>query len=146
MILRAATSHDAIALSKLEKELFSEENYPLSYNSFTYHIKNNLLLVLELDKRIIAYTLVLIKRKKAKLYSIGVLKEFRAQGFSSLLLENSIQKLHTLDFKSLVLEVRRDNIDAIALYKRFAFHITKEQKQFYKDGCDAYIMELSLAN
>jgi len=145
MTIRPAHLNESSKLSALENELFTKENYPLSYGSFAYHIKNNLLFVAEIEEKLVAYVLVLIKRKKAKLYSIGVLQEFRGKNISSLLLNRVLQELQNLNFTSLTLEVRTDNSDAIKLYEKFSFNITKRVPRFYRDGCDAYIMELDYA-
>lgn len=139
-------TNDVSKLFSLEQELFKKENFPLSYTSFYYHIKNNLLYVAEVDKKIVAYILVLIKRKKAKIYSIGVSNQFRGQKISSKLLATALVKLKKLSFKRVVLEVRVDNNNAIELYKKFGFKIQKLSKSFYLDGCDANIMELENVN
>ncbi len=72
MTIRRALGSDVKKLYELEKKLFSKENFPLSQSSIRYHIKNNLLYLSESDGNIVGYILVLIKRKNAKLYSIGV--------------------------------------------------------------------------
>jgi len=52
-----------------------------------------------------------------------------------------LQQLATLGFKRILLEVRCDNTPAIALYRKFGFSVTKQLDTFYRDGCDAYLME-----
>jgi len=143
MTLREANTSDVTALYDLERELFSSENYPLSKGSFYYHTKNSLMLLAEVDSVIAGYILVLIKRRDAKLYSIGVKNSFRGQGISQALLKLASKHLKLLGFKKFVLEVRVDNIIAIALYEKNNFKVVKSLKAFYKDGCDAYLMELN---
>lgn len=146
MRIRPAITKDLTQLCNLEEALFTKENYPLSYGSFYYHIKNSLLYVVEEQSQIIAYTLTLIKRKKAKIYSFGVSTHFRGKGIASLLLEEILKELQELGFKAVVLEVRSDNIYAINLYKKFGFVITKRLPSFYLDNCDAYLMEYNFAS
>ncbi len=146
MILRKAKNSDLSALCALEKELFLPHNYPLSRGSFAYHIKNSLLYVAEIDGTMAGYILVLIKRKDAKLYSLGVSKVYRNRKISQELLRIIFQELLTLGFKRVLLEVRTDNEAAIALYKKMGFSELKKIKAFYRDGCDAYLMELRYAN
>lgn len=143
MIIRKAISDDVSKLFTLEQELFASENFPLSRGSFTYHVKNNLVYVAEIDGTIAGYALALVKRANAKLYSIGVSELFRGKKIAPKLLETIITQLSSMGFKKTVLEVRTDNNTAIALYKNFGFNIKKTAKAFYRDGCDAYIMELS---
>lgn len=142
MILRPATHQDAKELSLLEKELFGFENYPLSYSSFVYHIKNNLLIVGVEKGAIAGYILVLIKRKTPKIYSLGIKSTHRNKGIASLLLQEIIYKTKEKSFKNLILEVRVDNKSAIELYKKYDFEVFETKKAFYKDGCDALIMSL----
>ncbi|ABB44479.1 SSU ribosomal protein S18P alanine acetyltransferase [Sulfurimonas denitrificans DSM 1251] len=142
MKIRKAELSDSSELFALEQKLFLSKNYPLSRGSFCYHIKNNMLFVAEIDNIIAGYILVLIKRKNAKLYSIGVKEEFRGRKIAQKLLEFSIKKLSSIGFDSLLLEVRVDNEVAINLYKKIGFSIKKNLNEFYLDGCDAYLMEL----
>lgn len=143
MILRPANIKDAKELSLLEKELFGFENFPLSYASFVYHIKNNLLIV-AIDEKIVGYILVLIKRKTPKIYSLGIKDKYRGKGIAKLLLEEIICKTKQKQYKSLILEVRVDNKSAQELYKKHYFKTIETKKAFYKDGCDALVMSLTL--
>lgn len=145
MTIRRAVSSDVSKLFALEQELFTSENFPLSRASFAYHVKNNLMYVAELDGNIAGYTLALVKRVNAKLYSIGVSNHYRGKKIAPKLLEAMIDELISMGFKHILLEVRTDNEAAIALYKNFGFHIQKTLKSFYLDGCDAYLMELENA-
>ena len=144
MIIRRAKSSDALALYKLEKELFLTKNFPLSKRAFTYHIHNNLLYIAEIDGNIVGYILVLIKCSNAKLYSVGVSSSYRSRGVAKKLLDSAVDILSDLGFKCLILEVRVDNEVAISLYKERGFSFIKDLKSFYLDGCDAYLMKLDI--
>lgn len=143
MKIREAKTSDVSALYTLEKELFSSINYPLSKGSFYYHAKNSLLLLVEIEDILAGYILVLTKRKDAKLYSIGVKESFRGKGISQTLLKRASKNLELLGFEKFILEVRVDNVAAISLYEKNNFKIVKSLKAFYKDGCDAYLMEFT---
>jgi ribosomal-protein-alanine N-acetyltransferase len=144
MILRKAEISDVSSLYVLERELFLPQNYPLSRGSFLYHVKNNLLYVVEVDGKVAGYILVLVKRKKAKIYSLGVSKAYRNRKISQELLRLAFQEILALGFKRVLLEVRTDNEAAIALYKKMGFSELKKLKAFYGDGCDAYLMQLEM--
>ncbi len=144
MRIRKALKSDVKQLFLLEKKLFSKESFPLSKGSFRYHIKNSSLFVMQEGYDIVAYVLVLVKRKDAKLYSIGVDDSWRGQKIANRLLQKSIEELRKLGFVTLVLEVRVDNLEALALYQKIGFEIQKRLKAFYGDGCDAYLMKLHL--
>ncbi|MBE0515402.1 ribosomal protein S18-alanine N-acetyltransferase [Sulfurimonas sp.] len=144
MTVRKAEKYDVSLLYALERELFLPQNYPLSRGSFLYHVKNNLLYIAEVEGKVAGYILVLIKRKNAKLYSLGVSKAYRNRKISQELLRFIFQELISLGFSTLFLEVRTDNEAAIALYKKMGFCELKKLKAFYGDGCDAHLMQLKI--
>lgn len=147
MTLTRASAGDVKKLHRLEQELFSEENYPLSLRSFYYHVRNNLLYVAKSDDgAVIGYALTLIRRREAKLYSLGVAKAYRGGNIAYALMQKMSEELVSLGFKRTVLEVRTDNERAIALYKKIGFKVKKIIKGFYRDGCDAYLMERDYAD
>jgi ribosomal-protein-alanine N-acetyltransferase len=142
MKIRQARPSDSAKLSALEEELFGVANYPLSRRSFYYHIRHNLLFVAETDEGAVAgYILALVRRRNAKLYSLGIGTSYRGSGTAKLLMDRMLKELTSRGFKHTLLEVRCDNIQAIALYRTFGFSVTKQLTAFYRDGCDAYLME-----
>ncbi|MCX6076257.1 MAG: GNAT family N-acetyltransferase [Campylobacterales bacterium] len=142
MIIRKAVATDVAELYKLEQELFTDKNFPLSKGSFSYHIGSNLIYLAEIDGNIAGYALTLIKRRDAKIYSIGIRELYRGKKVALNLLKIVHREILSLNFEKTVLEVRIDNERAITLYKNFGFTVKKELKAFYLDGCNAYLMEL----
>ena len=136
MIEKAKLS-DLNEIYSIEHEVFDIINYPLSKASLRYHIKKNLIYIYRVQNKIAGYILVLVRKKNYKIYSVAVLKDYRGQSIASKLLDEFIK---TAD-KDIILEVRVDNIGAIELYKKKGFQVVKTSKNFYKDGCDAYIMK-----
>ncbi|HIC87772.1 MAG TPA: GNAT family N-acetyltransferase [Aquificae bacterium] len=65
-------------------------------------------------------------------------KNYQNKGYGKLLLK---MFLYLYENKTFFLEVFKDNIKAINLYKKFNFKIIGERKNFYKNK-DAYIMTL----
>ena len=60
------------------------------------------------------------------------------------LLNYAIINNYKLGCKSVILEVRKDNLRAIHLYESFGFKIISTRKNYYKDLCDALVYELKL--
>ncbi len=142
MKLKKALPCDVRGLYQLEQELFGAENFPLSKQSFYYHVRHNLLYIAQTDTGEIAgYVLALVRRKNAKIYSLGVALAFRGSKLALELMEHVMKELKALGFERSVLEVRTDNKGALSLYHRLGFSIIKRFKAFYRDGCDAYLME-----
>ncbi len=146
MTYRSATLKDVSSLAKLEAQLFTPENYPISRRMFRYHIQRNRIIVaLDDAGEIIGYTLALLRKRWAKLYSLGVLKKHRSEGIATALLTLLSEELKMQGYEYILLEVRVDNPKAIALYERYGFKTIRRASGFYKDGCDAFIMELAYA-
>ena len=52
---------------------------------------------------------------------LGVLKDFRGRGIGPALLQAALDKARAADMTRIELEVREDNLPAIALYEQFGF-------------------------
>ncbi|MBE0499646.1 MAG: GNAT family N-acetyltransferase [Campylobacterales bacterium] len=142
MTLRKALPGDVRGLYLLEQALFSAENFPLSKQSLYYHVRHNLLYLAQSETGEIAgYVLALVRRKDAKIYSLGVAQSFRGNKLAQKLMALVMKELDSLGFKRSLLEVRTDNPGAIYLYKSLGFSVTKRLEAFYRDGYDAYLME-----
>ena len=77
--------------------------------------------------------------------NVAVHPNYRKQKIASLLIEYVINNMKNWNISSLTLEVRKSNIPAQNLYKKFNFNVSKIKKNFYSDNNeDAYIMWLKL--
>jgi ribosomal-protein-alanine N-acetyltransferase len=141
-LIRKASIKDIKELVEIEKEIFDDNNFPLSRSCFYYHIKRSILLVYEEEGKIIGYILWLKRENYYRLYSIGVRKEYQGKSIAQKLLDYSFSILN--DKKKYTLEVRSDNFRAINFYKRNGFKVVKILKSYYLDGVDGYKMEKSL--
>lgn len=140
MIYTQAQKEDVSKLVSLENELFSAENYPLSRAMFRYHIAHNRLFIAQEGDAIAGYILLLKRKGWVKIYSLGVLDSKRGLGIASKLLEKMFASLAP-DERRVMLEVRSDNLGAIALYEKHGFSKFKEIAHFYKDDCSAFVMQ-----
>ena len=145
MIIREASVTDVKDLTLLELQLFDKNNFALSRRSFQYHIYNNLLLIAYSEDQLVGYALVLLRKKSAKLYSIGVHEKHRNKGIGIQLLNAICERVASQGYKSMLLEVRIDNTTAITLYEKMGAIKLKQISSFYGDGSDAYLMEVNCA-
>lgn len=71
--------------------------------------------------------------------NIAVLPEFRRNGIGAVMLNKAIAYCEEASAAFLSLEVRKSNVAAIALYKKFGFEAVGERKNFYsapiEDAC-----------
>jgi len=77
------------------------------------------------------------------LISIGVISEYRRQGFATALIERLIANLNPRT-RELRLEVRQDNTEAIMLYQELGFKNVELIESYYEDGSTAVKMLLTL--
>ncbi|MBN2767470.1 MAG: GNAT family N-acetyltransferase [Campylobacterales bacterium] len=138
MKIRKALIDDAKEVYALEREAFANDSSCLSLSSIRYHIKKNVLYVVQIDDAIVAYALFLKRKKGYRLYSLTTKKGFQKRGIAKKLLTFFID---TFDFKYITLEVKTTNKKAFILYEALGFKEKKILKDFY-DDCDGVLMEL----
>jgi len=80
---------------------------------------------------IIGYLSYSIMYEKAEINEIFVLNNFRNQGVGSQLLEYLLKKCKFCE--NITLEVRKNNVSAISLYKKYGFKEVALRKNYYKD-------------
>ena len=81
----------------------------------------------------------------AEIMTIGVGRQFQRRGIAASLMEALIARAREQGAQRMLLEVRVDNIPALALYERFGFARMGLRKRYYQpEGIDAYTMSLDL--
>ena len=93
-------------------------------------------LVLIENNEIVAYIYYSDIYERAEINQIEVLKTHRNCGKGSILLEEMIKDVE----KDITLEVRKDNYQAINLYKKYNFEEKAIRKRYYQ-GIDGILME-----
>ena len=111
-----------ILSSKLKKEI---ENNP--FGKVLLYVKDN---------RIVAYLYYSEIYERVEINNIEVEPDFRNKGIGTELLRYLIE---TTDQKSISLEVKKDNYNAIKLYKKFNFK-EKAMRKGYYHGVDGILM------
>ena len=82
---------------------------------------------------------------EAHISIIAVHPDWRGQGLGELLLLNLLFVACEQQLASVMLEVRRSNTIAQALYLKYAFEIVGERRRYYSNGEDALLMTAVLA-
>jgi ribosomal-protein-alanine N-acetyltransferase len=77
--------------------------------------------------------------------NIAVHPDFRRRGVAAGLLEDSLDEAKAKNIEVATLEVRRSNLAARGLYRKFGFEERRLRRNYYGPGEDAFIMELRLA-
>lgn len=105
------------------------------------------LLVVSQSDKIIGYCLYQALFEQAEILRIGTDPDYQRQGVASKLFAKLHEQLQQLEIENLLLEVRADNVAAIALYELQGFSVIHRRKGYYQQShqpaIDALIMQLN---
>jgi glutathione synthase/RimK-type ligase-like ATP-grasp enzyme/ribosomal protein S18 acetylase RimI-like enzyme len=87
-----------------------------------------------------------IHRKSLRIWSIGVLAEYRGLGVGMKLLNHVFNIALARHFVKISLEARVNDSRLVEWYTRAGFTIEERLQDYYKAGCDAYRMVAALGN
>lgn len=98
-----------------------------------------------LDNKVVGYCLYQVVFEQAEILRIGTHPNYQRQGIASQLFDKLNRELMQRQVENLLLEVRADNIPAIALYEQQQFVVIHRRKGYYqlkdKAAIDALIMQ-----
>lgn len=95
--------------------------------------------------KIIGYAGIMRNGNEAELLKICIGKEYRNHGYARALIAQIVDDLRNLNTKSLFLEVKSNNSEAIKFYESCSFERIGIRKNYYKDS-DAIIYKLDIDN
>jgi len=155
-ILRRCELGDLIPVMEINLQTLPEHYSDYFYESLLDELPEAFL-VAEISGKLIGYIMCKMEYgfsnfkklgfvKKGHVVSIAVINEHRSKGFGSALVNESITGVKIRQCSELYLEVRCSNNDAVRLYEKLGFSITQKLKAYYRDGEDAYVMAIDLAN
>ncbi|HEX5608122.1 MAG TPA: ribosomal protein S18-alanine N-acetyltransferase [Candidatus Binatia bacterium] len=99
----------------------------------------------ELGNRTVGYILFWLLPDAIDIHNIAVHLQYRRRGIARALLDEVIREARRRTFARVMLEVRRSNLPAQALYRRLGFTTTGIRKGYYSDdGEDALAMTLEI--
>ncbi|MGR9117656.1 MAG: ribosomal protein S18-alanine N-acetyltransferase [Gammaproteobacteria bacterium] len=140
---RNAEKNDVKPLVALENRCFTQDR--LSSRNFHWMLEKGHadIILAELEGAIVGYALLLYRRgtSLARLYSFAVLPEYRGSGIGAALMKQAENRVKEYDCVYLRLEVRPDNIGAIALYKRLGYRQFDTKQDYYEDHSEALCFE-----
>ena len=155
-ILRRCELGDIIPVMEINLRTLPEHYSDYFYESLLEELPEAFV-VAEISGKIVGYIMCKMEHgfsnfkklefvKKGHVVSIAVTNEHRSKGFGSALVNESIKGVKIRQCSELYLEVRCSNNDAVRLYEKLGFSITQKLKAYYRDGEDAFVMAIDLAN
>jgi len=155
-ILRRSELGDIIPVIEINLKTLPEHYSDYFYESLLEELPEAFI-VAEISGKIVGYIMCKMEHgfsnfkklgfvKKGHVVSVAVIDEHRGKGFGSVLVNEAIKGVKIRQCSELYLEVRCSNNDAVRLYEKLGFSIIQRLKAYYRDGEDAYVMAIDLAN
>ncbi|MEO8502738.1 MAG: N-acetyltransferase [Acidobacteriota bacterium] len=147
LLLRGALAGDIEALTAFEALVFVDEPHRISERQWRDLVRRAPgLTVLALSAADLAGVLVLSSRGRTlRILSLGVHPRFRRQGVGRVLLQQAEAAARSIGLVRIRLEVRADNLGAIALYEAHGYRIEGRLPSYYGEGEDGVRMERVIA-
>lgn len=101
-------------------------------------------LAARLESAVVGHAVVSCAGDVAELQRIAVDPACRRRGIASALLETVVDRAALSGCDRLLLEVREDNTDALALYAARGFVEVDRRPRYYRDGATAVVLRLPL--
>ena len=144
---REANAFDLPIFVSLDKELFpyspwTTGQYKEEFSSPTRHF------VVALDEQhsIIGYAGVFAPgQAEADILTVGVVPEHRGKGIATALMALITDWASAQGSTAMMLEVKADNAEAIALYESVGYSKLNVRKDYFGAGLDAQVMRLELS-
>ena len=108
---------------------------------FDCELSNNssYVLLLQNQQKIIGFVFARILFDELEILNIGIQKQFQGQKLAKKLLQQVLDYAKTKTVTKAFLEVRQDNLPALALYKSVGFETNRLRKNYY-GNCDGVEM------
>jgi ribosomal-protein-alanine N-acetyltransferase len=133
---------DIEPVHRLESELFTVD--PWSIEQFWSELaqQSRAYAVAVDGDRIIGYAGAFLLAPDSDVQTIAVSPRDQGRGVGAILLTWLIEQAVAQGCRQMLLEVRSDNVPAIAMYERFGFERISVRRDYYERGVDAVIMRL----
>ncbi len=140
--VRRMARHDVNRVAGLENASFGAPWRPDAFSRVAADPNHNFF-VAEIDGQIVGYAGLWVEGSQAHIAKVAVRDGCRRRGVGSVLLRHLLDHACRLGLSEAYLEVRRSNLAAQELYRRFGFRFERVQPGAYPDdGEDALVFVL----
>lgn len=134
-------------LNSIKEFLISDFDDFWNYNILKQELEcdnSHFIVVKNKNSDILGFAGLKIIIDEADIMNIVVKKNFRNNGIGTFLLDNLISLAKNLNLCTITLEVSKNNLTAISLYKKFGFKKLGIRKNYYDNIIDGFIMSKQL--
>ncbi len=143
MRLRAWEEKDVDEIAKMEAACFVDPwSKEMLFDCLRYPYYHAFLV--EEEGKIGGYCVLIALFEDSEVANIAVAPTLRGRGYAKAMMEAMHERAKGLGAERSLLEVRRGNAAAIALYEGFGYVKYGERARYYADGEDALLMEKKL--
>jgi ribosomal-protein-alanine N-acetyltransferase len=137
------TPRDLAAVVDLERRAFS---HPWSSEVFQRELRLSFskIVIARWEQTVVGYLCRWLTEDVLEIQNVAVHPDWRRRSIGRRLVVGSLDEARMAGASRALLEVRRYNHSAIALYRALGFHETGLRRRYYADGEDALLMELRL--
>jgi ribosomal-protein-alanine N-acetyltransferase len=146
MVIKPATIEDIEDIADIERQCFSR---PWSYDSIMseFDSADGILITAKDGHRLLGFAMLHLFFDEAELYNIAVAPTSRRCGVGRALISRVISESAKRDIRRIVLEVRKSNAGARALYKSCGFAVCGERRDYYDDPKEnAILMDIDIGS
>jgi ribosomal-protein-alanine N-acetyltransferase len=146
---RQATSLDIPLLVSLERTIFPIDPWSVAQfkEEVAQHGKTRHYIVALDNEKIVGYAgaMVVADAEPADILTVAIAAEYRGQGIARHLLRSLESWAISHQSPTAMLEVRKENFEAITLYETEGYEKIAERQDYYGPGIDAIVMRKDLA-
>jgi len=134
--IQRATINDLETLHQIERECFTIEAFNKQHIAYLLENPNAVSLVAKINNAIAGFIIGLThhhdKKMTGRVYTLDVAVTYRRKGIGLKLLSQIERIFAKRGVKICYLEVRRDNVAALELYRKHGYAEVEELKDYYK--------------
>lgn len=142
--IRVGRRADLDDIYALDQRVFAIDHFPRRSIRNSLMSKNQIVLVAEIDNKLVGTSTMFFHRLVARLYSIAVVPERQCRGIGRLILTTAEKWARHRNAVVMRLEVRDDNDRAISFYRSAGYTAFCRRIHYYRDGNDAIRFEKRL--
>ena len=125
---------------KIQNSVFDEKNrIPLTVGDIRieedeeYYIKDFGAFICKSNGQAVGYGQIILNKELYTIANVGILDEYRKQGYGEMLVKYLIQLCHENSIQSVYIRVEKNNINALSLYNKIGFKEYESFVTWYKN-------------